>query len=211
MKKADKPGEQVEYFRKRCDVSKEEKREKPNNQTRFKKKTKKRRNAFPLSYIQVISYAILSSPQKRVTLAEIYDFIQNNYPSFTENRVRWKNTVRHNLSLHECFQRGEIAMHKAGCYWRIHPSFLAEFSRGNFSTKRRSMCQNPPLTSTLLENHIAVERPCFPCCIHQPNPPFSVAPIAPLTPLYSDHRHRGFPVTYADQVTFLPSWQPTGW
>ena len=126
MKKADKPGEQVEYFRKRCDVSKEEKREKPNNQTRFKKKTKKRRNAFPLSYIQVISYAILSSPQKRVTLAEIYDFIQNNYPSFTENRVRWKNTVRHNLSLHECFQRGEIAMHKAGCYWRIHPSFLVQ-------------------------------------------------------------------------------------
>lgn len=206
MKKADKQGEQVEYFRKRCDFSKEEKREKTNNQTQFKKKTTKRRNSFPLSYIQVISYAILTSPQKRLTLAEIYDFIQNNYPSFTENRVRWKNTVRHNLSLHECFQRGEIAMQKAGCYWRIHPSFLAEFSRGNFSTKR----QNPPLTSTLLENHIAVKRLCFPCCIHQPNPPFSVAPISPLTPLYSD-RHRSFPLTYADPVTFLPPWQPTGW
>ncbi|KAL9976319.1 hypothetical protein ACROYT_G013605 [Oculina patagonica] len=106
------------------------------------KKQKGKRNSCPVSYIEVIAYAILSSPRKRTTLSEIYSFIEDNYPEFIENRVRWKNTVRHNLSIHKCFQRGEIALDKTGCYWRIHPSFVADFSRGDFS--RRKTTQTPP-------------------------------------------------------------------
>lgn len=115
-------------------TSKEEKRELVNRSQ--KKKARRKRNSSPLSYIEIISYAILGSPRKRATLAEIYSFIQDSYPEFTENRLRWKNTVRHNLSLHECFQRGEVAMDKAGCYWHIHPSFFEEFSRGDFSRRK---------------------------------------------------------------------------
>ncbi|XP_068723764.1 forkhead box protein L1-like [Montipora capricornis] len=122
-------------------VPKEEKRDCVNRSQ--KKKPRRKRNSSPLSYIEIISYAILGSPRKRATLAEIYSFIQDNYPEFTENRLRWKNTVRHNLSLHECFQRGEVAMDKAGCYWHIHPSFLAEFSCGDFS--RRKLARGPPI------------------------------------------------------------------
>ncbi|XP_078364009.1 forkhead box protein I2-like [Oculina patagonica] len=106
------------------------------------KKQKRKRNSCPLSYIEVIANAILSSRRKGASLSEIYSFIEDNYPEFTENRVRWKNTVRHNLSLHECFQRDEIALHRSGCRWRIHPSFVAEFSRGDFS--RRKATQVPP-------------------------------------------------------------------
>ena len=132
---------QKEYFR--VFVSKEEKRGQCTHQKR-KKKQKRRRNSSPLSH------AILRSPQKRVTLSEFYSFIQNNHPSFTQNRVRRKNTVRHNLSLHECFQWGEIAMDKAGCYWHIHPSFLEAFSRGDFS-RRKSMPKNPNFGTGRLE------------------------------------------------------------
>ena len=190
MKRVIQP-KQMEHLCKVYDASKKEERD-CNNQTQ-KKMPKRRRNSSPLSYIEVISYAILSSPQKRVTLAEIYSFIQNTYPSFTENRVRWKNTVRHNLSLHECFQRGEIAMDKAGCYWHIHPSFLAEFSRGDFS--RRKLSQNPPLTSegtsSLVENQLTFQSPIFPCYMCDSTPPFSVPPIGSLP-----YHRRGIPVSF---------------
>lgn len=131
---------QKESLRKSSGVPSNEK--KACKQETQKEKQKRKRNSCPLSYIEIIAYAILSSPRKRATLSEIYSFIVDNYPEFTENRVRWKNTVRHNLSLHECFQRGEIAFDRTGCYWRIHPSFMADFSRGDFS--RRKVTQIPP-------------------------------------------------------------------
>ena len=104
---------------------------------------KRKRNSSSLSYVAVIARAILSSPRQRLPLSEIYSFIEKGYPEFTENRARWKNTVRHNLSLHDCFVRGEVAFNKKGCNWRIHPFFLAEFSRGNFS--RHKLSQSPSL------------------------------------------------------------------
>lgn len=101
-----------------------------------KKERRGKGNSCRLSYVEVIANAILSSPRTQRTLSEIYSFIQHNYPEFTENRVRWKNTVRHNLSLHECFQRGQVAYEKGGCYWQIHPRFLADFIRGDFSKRK---------------------------------------------------------------------------
>ncbi|KAL9976318.1 hypothetical protein ACROYT_G013604 [Oculina patagonica] len=133
---------QKESLHKSSGVSSEER--KVCLQEKQKKKQKGKRNSCPLSYIEVIAYAILSSPRKRTTLSEIYSFIEDSYPEFIENRVRWKNTVHHNLSIHKCFQRGEIALDKTGCYWRIHPSFVAHFSRGDFS--RRKATQIPPFT-----------------------------------------------------------------
>lgn len=99
---------------------------------------KRKRNSSALSYVAVIAHAILSSPRQRLPLSEIYQFIEEYHPEFTENRARWKNTVRHNLSLHDCFMRGEVAFNKKGCNWRIHPSFIAEYSRGDFSRHKLS-------------------------------------------------------------------------
>lgn len=152
-------------------------------------KPKRKRNSSPFSYIELISYAILSSPLKRCTLAEIYSFIQSNFPEFTENRVRWKNTVRHNLSLHECFQR---AMDKAGCYWQIHPSFLVEFSQGDFS--RRKLTQDPPLSSehwsSLRENQSIMPSAIPNCHICELTRPF----LVPFRSL--NYQRRGMHVPY---------------
>ena len=57
---------QKEYFSKGVFVSKQEVRGHCSNKKQ-KKKQKRRRNSSPLSYIEVIAYAILRSPQKRVT------------------------------------------------------------------------------------------------------------------------------------------------
>ena len=128
----------AEQTRKREDYSKtsQEEGKGQNSNQKQKKKKRRRRNSCPFSYIEMIAYAILSSPQKRATLSGIYSFIQNNYPSFTEHRERWKNTVRHNLSIQECFQRGEMAVDRASCYWHINPRFVAAFSRGDFSRRK---------------------------------------------------------------------------
>ena len=105
----------------------------------------KRKRKSTLSYVAVIAHAILSAPRQRLTLSEIYQFIEEENPEFTENRARWKNTVRHNLSLHDCFVRGEVALNKKGCNWRIHPSFIAEYSRGDFSRHKLSQSSSLPL------------------------------------------------------------------
>ena len=189
MNRAEQTGKR-EYCSTSLDISQDNQRGQCNNQNQ-KKTQRKRRNSSPFSYIEIIAFAILNSPQKRATLSEIYSFIQNNYPSFTEHRLRWKNTVRHNLSLHECFQRGGIALGKAGCYWHIHASFVVAFSRGDFSRRKSVHSNNPTLGlngwSSLSENHIIIQRPCLQCCIHKSNqepswsnPSFSVA--APMEP-----------------------------
>ncbi|XP_033109517.1 forkhead box protein I1-A-like [Anneissia japonica] len=58
------------------------------------------------SYAQMIAKAIKSSSSYSASLPEIYEFITSKYPFYCENRMHWKNSVRHNLTVQkELFKR----------------------------------------------------------------------------------------------------------
>ncbi|XP_062508806.1 forkhead box protein G1-like [Corticium candelabrum] len=93
-----------------------------------------------ITFMNMIASAIFSSPQKKLSLQEIYHFIVEHYGHFYhfENRKAWQNAVRHNLSLHECFVKirrparvlsgGKVYETTAhGCYWALDDMALQEF------------------------------------------------------------------------------------
>lgn len=86
-----------------------------------------------LSYIGMIATAILRSPEVKLTLAGIYTYMEKHFYSILSNRPGWRNTVRHNLSLHDCFVKGEIAAEGKGRFWRIHPNYFEQFECGKFN------------------------------------------------------------------------------
>ena len=55
------------------------------------------------SYIGLIAMAILSTADQKLVLSDIYQHILDNYPYFRSRGPGWRNSIRHNLSLNDCF------------------------------------------------------------------------------------------------------------
>ncbi|XP_041347345.1 forkhead box protein D4-like [Gigantopelta aegis] len=91
-----------------------------------------------LSYIALIGKAILESSQKRLNLGSIYNWIETNYPYYLNRGQGWRNSVRHNLSLNDCFIKAGRCEDGKGNYWAIHPANIQDFMRGDFRQRRRS-------------------------------------------------------------------------
>ncbi|CAB1446339.1 unnamed protein product [Pleuronectes platessa] len=93
----------------------------------------------PYSYVALIAMAIKESPDRRQTLSGIYSYIISKFPFYETNKKGWQNSIRHNLSLNECFVkvRRESGGDRKGNYWMLDPAFHEMFERGNYRRRRR--------------------------------------------------------------------------
>ncbi|CAL8105031.1 unnamed protein product [Orchesella dallaii] len=94
----------------------------------------------PYSYVALITMAIKESPGERATLSEIYNFITKKFPYFENgNKKGWQNSIRHNLSLNDCFLKvpREGGGERKGNYWTIAPECGDMFEHGNYKRRKR--------------------------------------------------------------------------
>lgn len=106
----------------------------------------------PFSYVALIAMAIEESQEKKLTLNGIYQFIISKFPYYQASQKGWKNSIRHNLSLNECFVKvpnlngGE----RRGNYWMLDPAFGDMFDKGNYRRRRRlKRSYRPPISPYL--------------------------------------------------------------
>lgn len=88
------------------------------------------------SYIGLIAMAILSSREKKLVLSDIYQWILDNYPYFRTRGPGWRNSIRHNLSLNDCFIKSGRSANGKGHFWAIHPANVDDFQKGDFRRRR---------------------------------------------------------------------------
>ncbi len=163
------------------------------------------------SYIALIAMAILNSPEKRLLLCDIYQYIQTNFPYYRNNDRSWRNSIRHNLSLNECFIKCGRSGDGRGNFWGIHPANMEDFARGDYRRRRarrrvRAAHELPYLYhpySTPIPTHTAYGAPVagfvpMTCTTLPPYamiPPFSYTP--PVTVPYTTSHVMHKPTPYS--------------
>ncbi|VDI49864.1 forkhead box protein L [Mytilus galloprovincialis] len=116
----------------------------------------------PYSYVALIAMAIKECDDKRLTLSGIYQYIMKKFPYYEKNKKGWQNSIRHNLSLNECFVKvpREGGGERKGNYWTLDPAFEDMFEKGNYRRRRRM--RRPYRASISLPKPLFVDGHCSP-------------------------------------------------
>merc|ERR1719239_327716 len=94
----------------------------------------------PYSYVAMIAMAINESGENKLKLCQIYDWIKAKFPYYqTKHSKGWQNSIRHNLSLNECFVKipSEGGTERKGNYWMVAQGYEDMFESGNFKRRKR--------------------------------------------------------------------------
>jgi len=148
-----------------------------------------------------------------VFVLEIYKFIQDRYPFYNEQTAqRWKNSIRHNLSLNDCFVKvsrtssdncSSIGNKSKGSYWTLHSSAKNMFGNGTsflrrstrFKTRSQSSPTKPILASSSTNSS---------SCEGETSSSFDYDHITTTTTtnIYSQHYHQDY--SFASTSSWIP-------
>ncbi|KAG9348099.1 hypothetical protein JZ751_004125 [Albula glossodonta] len=121
-----------------------------------------RRPKPPYSYIALIAMAIRDSTTGRLTLAEINDYLMKKFPFFRGSYTGWRNSVRHNLSLNDCFLkvlRDPSRPWGKDNYWMLNPHSEYTFADGVFRRRRKRINKKPTKDQEVLESPAVEDAP----------------------------------------------------
>ncbi|XP_014055119.2 forkhead box protein N2 isoform X2 [Salmo salar] len=144
----------------------------------------------PYSFSSLIFMAIEDSPDKRLPVKGIYEWIVNSFPYYRAAPGGWRNSVRHNLSLSKSFRRihrDKSQLVGKGSQWCVCPEYrhalLEVLRKARYYHGTNSNLLNNP---ALLEGaDYEVSMVCDTVEISAltlDNPPLSSNPPCPLTP-----------------------------
>ena len=164
----------------------------------------------PYSYIALITMAIESSNTGMMTLNEVYAFIMNRFPYFKENQQRWQNSIRHNLSLNDCFVKIPRAPGRPGKgnYWALHPACGDMFGNGSFlrRAKRFKLQRQKREAEAAAAAHVQHVNSYGHFSLY---PPSGYKPYPSLNPLTLSSFSQGLPPQH-QQYSGLPT-KPDSW
>ncbi|THH32508.1 hypothetical protein EUX98_g1678 [Antrodiella citrinella] len=89
------------------------------------------------SYAAIIGQAIMASPDHRLALQDIYEWITTVYPYYQRGEQTWMNSVRHALSTMAVFRKVPRTRMEGKSLWAIFDQDVPCFADGGF---RKSLC-----------------------------------------------------------------------
>lgn len=89
------------------------------------------------SYAAIIGQAIMSSPEHRLALQDIYEWITTVYPYYQRGEQTWMNSVRHALSTMAVFRKVPRTRMEGKSLWAIFDQDVPCFADGGF---KKALC-----------------------------------------------------------------------
>ena len=89
----------------------------------------------PYSYIALICMAIANSPEQMCTLRQIIDYIEVRFPYYRDV-THWHGSIRHNLTVNECFVKAGKRPGEKGSLWAVDDGFKDMFDNGSLLRRK---------------------------------------------------------------------------
>ncbi|SCV71947.1 BQ2448_4641 [Microbotryum intermedium] len=99
----------------------------------------------PYTYGSLIAQAVSESEHNKMTMAQVYEWIDRRWPFFRENQPGWQNSVRHNLTPARGFVKIDRRPDEPGkgAFWTIDPAQLSNFGGLHYRKKNLGGASKP--------------------------------------------------------------------